>query len=107
MSQPPPTTAASSSVASPPPLPATTTSHDRWTLVDDSTIPYGYLSRTGGNGIADAEYGSSYYITTAINYTNGTNELFCRMKHEKDPVLVEFFNCLFGLTVVCMLPSFI
>jgi hypothetical protein len=47
--------------------------YDRWTLMDDATIPYGYLSRTGGKGIADAEYGSSYYITTAINYTNGTH----------------------------------
>jgi leucyl-tRNA synthetase len=41
--------------------------HDRWTLVDESTIDYGYLAKTGGSGSKD----KSFYITTAINYTNG------------------------------------
>jgi len=42
--------------------------HDRWTLEDESKIDYGYLSKTGGKtGLND----KSFYITTAINYTNG------------------------------------
>jgi leucyl-tRNA synthetase len=43
--------------------------YDRWNLRDDSEVEYGYLSKTSGAGIADAPGG--FYITTAINYTNG------------------------------------
>lgn len=43
--------------------------YDRWTLKDESTIDYGYLAKTGGTKIAEEAAG--YYITTAINYTNG------------------------------------
>jgi methionyl-tRNA synthetase len=58
--------------------------YDRWTLRDDSEIDYGYLSRTRGAGIDEVavlgedDGGTSpssskhkFYITTAINYTNG------------------------------------
>jgi tRNA synthetases class I (M) len=45
----------------------TSDGHDRWTLVDDSTVDYGYLAKTGGSGSKD----KSFYITTAINYSNG------------------------------------
>lgn len=44
-------------------------SYDRWTLRDSSTIDYGFLGSTGGTKIAEEKEG--YYITTAINYTNG------------------------------------
>jgi hypothetical protein len=47
-----------------------TKAHRRWTLFDDSTIDYGYLGRTGGAGIQQADNGG-FYLTTAINYTNG------------------------------------
>ena len=43
--------------------------YDRWTLKDNSTIDYGFLAGTGGTKIAEEKEG--YYITTAINYTNG------------------------------------
>jgi len=43
--------------------------YDRWTLKDESTIDYGFLAATGGTKIAEENEG--YYITTAINYTNG------------------------------------
>ena len=46
-----------------------TTPYDRWNMVDDATIDYGYLAKTGGTGIAETKQG--FYITTAINYTNG------------------------------------
>lgn len=45
------------------------TPYDRWNMIDDATIDYGYLAKTGGTGIAETKQG--YYITTAINYTNG------------------------------------
>ena len=44
--------------------------YDRWNLRDDSTIEYGYLHKTGGAGIEESKDGG-FYITTAINYTNG------------------------------------
>lgn len=43
--------------------------YDRWNLKDNSTIDYGYLAATGGTKIVEESEG--YYITTAINYTNG------------------------------------
>jgi hypothetical protein len=50
--------------------PKTTTGYDRWSLLDESTIDYGHLAKTGGAGIEKSADGG-YYITTAINYTNG------------------------------------
>ena len=43
--------------------------YDRWSLRDESELNYGYLNQTLGAGIAEAPGG--FYITTAINYTNG------------------------------------
>ena len=40
---------------------------DRWSLVDDSTVPYGYFSKSVPTTVDTP----SFYITTAINYTNG------------------------------------
>jgi hypothetical protein len=56
--------------------------HDRWTLLDESTIDYGYVGQTGGAGINEYDEkindndnnnkdGAPFYLTTAINYTNG------------------------------------
>jgi len=47
--------------------------YERWALRDESTIDYGYLAQTGGVGINDVKKGSdkTFYLTTAINYTNG------------------------------------
>jgi hypothetical protein len=54
--------------------------HDRWTLLDESTIDYGYVGQTGGAGINTYEKSDTdtnkdaappFYLTTAINYTNG------------------------------------
>jgi len=46
--------------------------YDRWTLKDESTIDYGYLAQTDGAGIKEAKEGDkTFYLTTAINYTNG------------------------------------
>jgi hypothetical protein len=44
-------------------------SYDRWNLKEESTIDYGALGSTKGADIA--EKGEGFYITTAINYTNG------------------------------------
>lgn len=43
--------------------------YDRWSLRDESELDYGHLNQTLGAGIAEAPQG--FYITTAINYTNG------------------------------------
>lgn len=54
----------------PPSVAAPASAYDRWTLQDDTKIDYGYLSRTGGQGIQQ-QNDDHFYITTAINYTNG------------------------------------
>lgn len=48
-----------------------TPSYDRWTLRDDSTIDYGYCSGGDGRGPTTTSTRPSFYLTTAINYTNG------------------------------------
>jgi methionyl-tRNA synthetase len=53
-----------------PAAPDNKNAYNRWTLLDDSTLDYGYLAKTGGAGIIESVE-SGYYITTAINYTNG------------------------------------
>jgi methionyl-tRNA synthetase len=54
------------------PAPKAKEPYDRWNLLDESTLDYGYLAKTGGAGIQEAEEtNSGFYITTAINYTNG------------------------------------
>ena len=52
----------------------TKTPFDRWSLIDENQIHYGYLSKTGGITGADPPT-SSFYITTAINYTNGPGHM--------------------------------
>ena len=44
---------------------------DRFTLSPESSLDYGFLGKTSGQGIAEAQPGTSFYITTAINYANG------------------------------------
>ena len=53
-------------------------SYNRWSLLDPSTISYGYYSSskedtppTSTNNSSDAPSKKGFYITTAINYTNG------------------------------------
>lgn len=46
----------------------TTSGYDRWTVQDENKIEYGYLSKTGGK---EGPKEPHFYITTAINYTNG------------------------------------
>ena len=48
--------------------------YDRFTLLDEASIDYGHLGKTGGQGIsatARDEGATPFYITTAINYANG------------------------------------
>ena len=51
-------------------------SYNRWSLLDPSTISYGYYSSsvstsTNNTSDSDAPSNKGFYITTAINYTNG------------------------------------
>jgi len=71
--------------------------HDRWTLSDESNIDYGYAGPTGGAGINECEKidkNDAFYLTTAINYTNGpahmghayegvTSDVICRFQRLK------------------------
>lgn len=45
----------------------TTPAYDRWSLLDPSTIDYGYFSKIAATSAPK----KGFYITTAINYTNG------------------------------------
>lgn len=56
--------------------------YDRWTLKDEGRLDYGYFAATHGKGIESVVTSkddgtllnrseATYYITTAINYTNG------------------------------------
>jgi methionyl-tRNA synthetase len=52
--------------------------YERWSLKDDASLDYGYLAKTSGAGIQETAKAveedskkKGYYITTAINYTNG------------------------------------
>lgn len=46
--------------------------YDRWNLRNESDVDYGHLHKTQGAGIAETTTaGGGFYITTAINYTNG------------------------------------
>lgn len=86
--------------------------YDRWNLKDESTLDYGYLAKTNGEGIATAsdDADSSFYITTAINYTNGA----AHMGHAYEAVtsdVIARYNRLLGErptyfgTYACCVPS--
>lgn len=66
--------------------------YDRWNLRDDATIDYGYFSRTNGKGIEAADGG--YYITTAINYTNGPAHMGHAYEGITSDVAVRFYRLL-------------
>jgi methionyl-tRNA synthetase len=75
--------------AAPPAAAAATPAYDRWNLADESTIDYGYLKKTGGDGIKDATTGG-YYITTAINYTNGAAHMGHAYEAATSDVIARF-----------------
>lgn len=103
--------------------------YERWTLLDESSVHYGYLSKTGGRGIetvpeppphttegettqsssapvaAIAEISSpvppsssSFYITTAINYTNGPGHMGHAYEAATSDVIARHQRLLFGPT---------
>eukprot|EP00957_Ditylum_brightwellii_P057874 4388241-Ditylum_brightwellii.AAC.1 len=45
--------------------------YDRWTLRDPASIDYGYFGNSTAAADLAAGNDKGYYITTAINYTNG------------------------------------
>jgi methionyl-tRNA synthetase len=64
--------------------------YDRWKLVNDNQVHYGYLAKSGGCGSptaetvgacitsddgTDAHKRTTFYVTTAINYTNGPGHM--------------------------------
>lgn len=55
------------------PVPPEESAYDRWTLKDPSTLDYGYFGSKPLNTLSPTSESATggYYITTAINYTNG------------------------------------
>jgi len=45
--------------------------YDRWSVKDDNDVEYGYFHKNGGLGISEETAEDAFYLTTAINYTNG------------------------------------
>lgn len=45
--------------------------YDRWSVKDDSVVDYGHFSKSFGSGISEETSKDAFYLTTAINYTNG------------------------------------
>lgn len=66
--------------------------YDRFRLLDDTTLDYGFLSKTGGKG-GDANKGT-FYITTAINYTNGPPHMGHAYEAATSDVIARFHRLL-------------
>lgn len=66
-------------------------SYDRWTLKDEASIDYGLMAKTGGEGIAERE---GWYLTTAINYTNGPAHMGHAYEATTSDILVRFHRLL-------------
>jgi methionyl-tRNA synthetase len=67
-----------------------TPAYDRWNLADESTVDYGYLKKTGGEGIKDATTTGGFYLTTAINYTNGPAHMGHAYEASTSDVIARF-----------------
>jgi methionyl-tRNA synthetase len=65
--------------------------YDRWTLKDDASIDYGYFSQTAGVGAIQNE---GFYLTTAINYTNGPAHMGHAYEAATSDVIVRFHRLL-------------
>ena len=77
------------------------TKYDRWSLRDFDDIHYGYCGKTGGataTKVVDSEEdgtekGSTFYITTAINYTNGPGHMGHAYEAVTSDVIARFQRC--------------
>ena len=67
-------------------------SYDRFTLLDDSTRDYGHFCKTGGQGGDDTL--GTFYITTAINYTNGPPHMGHAYEATTSDVIARFHRLL-------------
>jgi methionyl-tRNA synthetase len=70
---------------------------DRWTLQDESKIDYGHLAKTGG-ATGGPEH---FYITTAINYTNGPAHIGHAYEAVTSDVIARFYRLLGHSTFFC------
>lgn len=69
---------------------------NRWELQDDASIPYGHLGRTSGKAPTahTSTSSSSFYLTTAINYTNGPAHMGHAYEGVTADVLVRYHRLL-------------
>jgi len=67
---------------------------DRWTLREESEIDYGHLGKTSKESLTsfggDDEVGGGFYITTAINYTNGPGHMGHAYEAATSDVIARF-----------------
>ena len=63
--------------------------YDRWTLLDDKDVDYGFLGHTRGAGIGP-DVKKTFYITTAINYTNGPGHMGHAYEGTTSDVIARF-----------------
>jgi methionyl-tRNA synthetase len=77
--------------------------YERFTLLDDATLDYGYLSKTGGavtqvngssNNSNNSTANTNFYITTAINYTNGPAHMGHAYEAATSDVIARFHRLL-------------
>jgi methionyl-tRNA synthetase len=65
------------------------TVYDRWSLLDESSIDYGYLAHTRGAGIGP-NVSKTFYLTTAINYANGPGHMGHAYEAATSDVIVRY-----------------
>ena len=67
--------------------------YDRWSLRDESTIDYGYFaSSTKGINDDEKEKPGGFYLTTAINYTNGPAHMGHAYEGTTSDVISRYFR---------------
>ena len=72
-----------------PPAKIESAGYDRWKLLDDKQVDYGFLGRTGGAGIGK-DAAKTFYITTAINYANGPGHMGHAYEGTTSDVIARF-----------------
>jgi len=70
-------------------------SYDRWSLLDETTIDYGHCAQTWGKSVENVGGNGgvplgSFYLTTAINYSNGPAHMGHAYEATTSDVLARF-----------------
>mmetsp|Transcript_46896 Transcript_46896/g.114386 ORF Transcript_46896/g.114386 Transcript_46896/m.114386 type:complete len:780 (+) Transcript_46896:83-2422(+) len=66
--------------------------YDRWSLRDESTVDYGYFASSSKSINDDNEKTGGFYLTTAINYTNGPAHMGHAYEGTTSDVISRYFR---------------